>query len=69
VAGSEAARVALEAVWTRMVELVEDGHDVVVMEQVSATAGAAKRIAAIATDLATLAKAADALGRGAHDGA
>jgi hypothetical protein len=66
---SETAQAALEAVWAHMVERVEADHDLVVIGQASSDAVTAERIAARASEFATLAQAAAALARSARDGA
>lgn len=66
---SGTAQTALDAVWARMVELAEAGHDLVVLTQASADAAKAKHIALMASDVATLAKAAEVLAREANNGA
>lgn len=57
------ARSAAEALWLGMVELAETANDMVVAQQLKASAADAERIAACARDLATLAEAASVLAR------
>ncbi len=57
----ERARIALEALWACMVEIAEETNDIVVDAQRDAGADTADAIARGASDLAALARAAEAL--------
>lgn len=56
-------RTALEYLWAEMVVLAEEGNDIVVDEQRDSGVTAARHIARIASDLATLSRAAEVLAR------
>lgn len=60
---SAAAKAALEAIWVCMVELAEEGNDLVVASQLAADPESAKRIASRAADMNALAGAAIVLAR------
>lgn len=60
---AEEARGALERVWETMVLLAEESNEIVVDEQRGADAVAARHIAELASDLSTLARAAEVLAR------
>ena len=60
---AEEASAALARVWEAMVVLAEDGNDLVVDTQRLAPTDSAHRIGDIASDLATLARAAEVLAR------
>ena len=55
----ETARAATEALWAAMVELVEAGNDRTVAGQAGASSAEARRIAALATELGAIARAAE----------
>ena len=56
----ETAQAATEALWAAMVELAEAGNDRTVAGQAGASSAEARQIATLATELAAIAKAADA---------
>ena len=60
---AEEASVALARVWETMVVLAEAGNDMVVDAQRLAPANGAGQIVEVASDLATLARAAEVLAR------
>jgi hypothetical protein len=57
----ETAQAATEALWAAMVELAEAGNDRTVAAQAGASSAEARRIAALATDLAAIARAAEVI--------
>lgn len=66
-ARSATAQAALEALWAQMIELAEAGNDAIVLGQANPSIADSARIAALASDLASLAQAAATLARGCAD--